>query len=66
MSGSGVVVGRELRVDGISFEEDGDLVSPWPITLTIARRAALRDPHAVLGYVEKEEAAARREATYGS
>jgi hypothetical protein len=60
------VAPSELRVDGISFEEDGDLISPWPITLAIARRAAGRDPHPVLGYVEKEEADARREATYGS
>lgn len=56
----------ELRADVISFEEDGDLISPWPITLAVARRAAERDPHAVLRYVEKEEAKARREATYGA
>jgi hypothetical protein len=56
----------ELRAVITSFEEEGDLISPWPITLAIARRAAERDPHAVLRYVEKEEADARREATYGS
>lgn len=56
----------KLRADAISFEEDGDLISPWPVTLAIARRAAERDPHAVLRYVEKEEVDARREATYGA
>jgi hypothetical protein len=56
----------ELRAGGISFEEDGDLISPWPITLAIARRAAERDPHAVLRYVEQEEADGRRKATYGA
>jgi hypothetical protein len=56
----------ELRADVISFEQDGDLVSPWPITRAIARRAAERDPYQVLGYVEKEETEARHEATYGS
>ncbi len=61
-----VVDPSELRADVISFEEEGDLISPWPITLAIARRAAERDPHAVLRYVEREEADARREATYGS
>jgi hypothetical protein len=55
-----------LRVDGISFEEDGDLISPWQITLAIARRAAERDPHRVLRHVEREEADARRKATYGA
>jgi hypothetical protein len=56
----------EVRAGGISFEEDGDLISPWPITLAIARRAAERDPHAVLRYVEQEEADARSQATYGA
>jgi hypothetical protein len=56
----------ELRADVISFEEEGDLISPWPITLAIARRAAQREPYPVLRYLEKEEAEARREATYGS
>ncbi len=56
----------EVRAGGISFEEDGDLISPWPITLAIARRAAERDPHAVLRYVEQEEADGRRQATYGA
>ena len=55
----------ELRADGVSFEEDGDLVSPWPVTLAVARRAAGRDPHRVLRHVEQEEADARRKATYG-
>ena len=56
----------ELEANVISFEEEGDLISPWPITLAIARRAAERDPHRVLRYVDKEEADAQREATYGS
>lgn len=54
-----------LRADGVSFEEGGDLVSPWPVTLAIARRAAQRDPHRVLRHVEEDEADARRKATYG-
>jgi hypothetical protein len=56
----------ELRADGLSFEEEGDLISPWSVTLAIARRAAQRDPHAVLHHVEEKEIKARREATYGS
>ncbi len=55
-----------LRADGVSFEEDGDLISPWPVALAVARRAAARDPQRVLRHVEEEEADARREATYGS
>ncbi len=54
----------ELRSDP-SFEEDGVLISPWPITLAIARRAAEREPHVVLRHIENEEATARREAVYG-
>lgn len=60
------VAPSELRADVISTEEEGDLISPWPITLAIARRAAERDPHAVLRYVEEKATKARREATYGS
>lgn len=55
----------ELRADGLSFEDEGDLISPWPITLAIACRAAKRDPHAVLHYVEREDADAQRKAMYG-
>jgi len=49
----------ELRADAVSFEEEGDLVASWPITLRVARRAAERDPHTILRYVEHEEADAR-------
>lgn len=55
----------ELRADPVSFEEEGDLVASWPITITVARRAAGRDPHTILRYVEHEEADARREAVFG-
>jgi hypothetical protein len=48
-----------------SFEEDGDLISPWTVAIAVARRATEREPHKVLVHVEKEEADARREATYG-
>jgi hypothetical protein len=48
-----------------SFLEDGALIVPWSVTERIARRAAARDPHRLLLYVEREEAEARREATYG-
>ena len=51
--------------DTVSFEEAGDLISPWTVTVAVAWRAAEREPHKVLRYVEKEEAGARREATYG-
>jgi hypothetical protein len=51
--------------DPTSFEEDGDLISPWTVTAAVARRAVGLDPHKVLRYVEKEEADARREAAYG-
>ena len=55
----------EQRADAVSFEEEGDLVAPWPITITVAKRAAERDPHTILRYVEHEEADARREAVFG-
>ena len=55
----------ELRADPVSFEEEGDLVAPWPITLRVARSAAERDPHTILRYVEHEEAEARQEAVFG-
>jgi hypothetical protein len=48
-----------------SFKEGGDLISPWPIAIAIARRATKREPHKVLANVEKDEAAARRDSTYG-
>lgn len=51
--------------DPTSFEEEEDLISPWTVTVAVARRAADRELHKVLRYVEKEEADARREATYG-
>ena len=54
-----------LSGDPHSFEEDGDLIVPWPVTEQIAARAASREPHAVLRQVEHEEAQARREAIYG-
>jgi hypothetical protein len=40
-------------------------MSPWPVTAAVARRAADRNPHTILQHVEKEEADALREATYG-
>lgn len=48
-----------------SFVEDDALIVAWSVTERIARRAAARDPHRLLLYVEREEAQARREATYG-
>jgi hypothetical protein len=48
-----------------SFEEDCDLISPWPVAIAVARRATEREPHKVLANVEKDEAAARRDSTYG-
>ena len=48
-----------------SFEEDGDLISPWTVALAVARRATEREPHKVLADVEKDEADARRDSTYG-
>jgi hypothetical protein len=58
------VVPASLR-EPISFEEDRDLISPWTVAVAVARRAAEREPHKVLGDVEKEEADKRREAIYG-
>lgn len=55
----------ELKVDPLSFEEDGCLVAPWPITRSIAATAAARNPEAVTRYIAKEEADARREASFG-
>ena len=48
-----------------SFEEDGDLISPWTVAIAVARRATEREPHKVLADVEKDEADARRDSTYG-
>jgi hypothetical protein len=48
-----------------SFEEDGNLISPWPVAIAIVRRATEREPHKVLADVEKDEAVARRDSTYG-
>ncbi len=48
-----------------SFEEDGDLISPWTVAIAVARRATEREPHKVLAEVEKDEAYARRDSTYG-
>ena len=47
------------------FEEDGDLISPWPVAIAVARRATEREPHKVLADVEKDEPYARRDSTYG-
>jgi hypothetical protein len=55
----------ELRADLSCFEEDGNLIAPWPTTCLVAKRAAERDPEAVLRHVEREEAEARRDAIYG-
>lgn len=56
---------QELRADPSSFEEDGNLIAPWPTACWVAKRAAERDPEAVLRHVEREEAEARRDAIYG-
>jgi hypothetical protein len=48
-----------------AFVDDGELILPMPTAMLIARRAAERDPDAVLRYVEHEEADARREAVHG-
>ena len=55
----------ELRSDPASFEEDGDLVASWLLTERVVRRAAERDPHTVLRYVEHDEADALRESVSG-
>lgn len=49
----------------LSFEEDGDLISPITIGHLVTRRTATRYPHAVLAFVEEEEARARHDAVYG-
>jgi hypothetical protein len=54
----------DLRTE-VSFDEDGDLLSPMSIALLVARRLAEREPHKVLADVEREEAKARREAIHG-
>lgn len=51
--------------DPVSFVEDGHLIAPWPVTRLIAMRAAERTPDPIMQYVEREDADARREATYG-
>ena len=54
-----------LQADPLSFEEDGQLIVSWNTTLRVAKRAALRDPHAILAEVERQEHLARKDATYG-
>ena len=49
----------------MSFEDDGDLVSPMAVAVAIARRAVERQPDVILRYVEREEADARSEAVHG-
>ncbi len=44
-----------LQSDPLSFDEDGRLNASWETTMEVARRAAQRDPHAVLAYVESQE-----------
>lgn len=56
---------QELRADPSCFEEDGNLIAPWTTTCLVAKRAAQRDPEAVLRHVEREKAEARRDAIYG-
>ena len=51
--------------DPTSFKEGGDLISPWPVAIAVARRATEREPHKVLADVEKAEADAIRYSTYG-
>jgi hypothetical protein len=51
--------------DPTSFKEGGDLISPWPVAIAVARRATEREPHKVLADVEKAEADALRYSTYG-
>lgn len=48
-----------------AFEEPGAVVAPISVAVSVARRAAERDPYRVLQYVEREEADAAREGIYG-
>lgn len=54
-----------LRSNPASFDEDGDIIVPWPTTLLIAKRAAELDPQPILESVDRDEAKARREAVHG-
>lgn len=67
VSGLAELLDLELAAlhDPVSFVEDGHLIAPWPVTRLIAMRAAERTPDPIMQYVEREEADARREATYG-
>jgi hypothetical protein len=58
-------VAPAVLCDPTSFKEGGDLISPWPVAIAVARRATEREPHKVLADVEKDEADARRHSTYG-
>jgi len=55
----------ELRGEPLSFEDDGELIVPWPVTEKIARRAAEHTPDPVLRYVEKQEARQQHDKIYG-
>jgi hypothetical protein len=55
----------ELRTDPRSFEDEGDLIVPWPVMEMIARRAAERNPEPMLRHVEKQEAEQQQGKIYG-
>ena len=55
----------EFRTDPLSFDDDGELIVPWPVTETIARRAAELNPDPVLRQVAQEEAEQQRKMTHG-
>jgi hypothetical protein len=56
----------ELVTDPGYVRDDGTVVAPWPALLTVAQRVAQLDADALLLEMDRDDARADREATYGS
>lgn len=54
-----------FRVDKRSFLEGSTLIAPWPTTLAIGQAAAIRQPRAIVRWIEVDEARAMRDAIHG-
>lgn len=55
----------ELTGHPASFEEDGELLVPWPITMKVAMTAVARDPDPVVRHVLAGDERAAQEAIHG-
>lgn len=55
----------QLRNHSTCFEEDGDLIAPWPIAQAVAQAAAQKAPQRLLDHVIEEEIKAQQQAIHG-